>query len=96
LKGIILTLNLPEKKKKRLIKILERIEKILETEKKCDNKKKDKNKKKCYANNDKRLDKVFDRLITVVERFKERGILSEADAAELLKVILDIKREMVE
>ena len=95
LKGIILALDLPEKKKKRLIKILERVEKILETENKCDNKKKDKNKKKCYANNDKKLDKSFERLVVVIERFKAKGTLSESDANELLEVIETIKQEVV-
>src|SRR3989338_3020346 len=90
LKGIILALDLPEKKKKRLIKILERVEKILETENKCDKKK-----KKCYANNDKKLDKSFERLVVVIERFKAKGTLSESDANELLEVIETIKQEVV-
>ncbi|MFC1775337.1 hypothetical protein ACFLY0_00670, partial [Patescibacteria group bacterium] len=85
----------PEKKEKKLLKAVDRILKIIEKEEKCVNKKEENAQKKCDVRFDHKFGKRFDYFVKIIEKFKEREILSGIEASELIDIIGKIEGEVV-
>ena len=84
LKGIIKTLDMPDKKEAKLMKEIQKLEKELAKEHKS-------------AKVEKRKTKhAFNELIRTINRYEKRKILTHEEAEELLKIIGEIKGSVVE
>ncbi len=83
LKGIIKTLDLPEKNGTKLLKKIEKMEKELAKEHK--NEKQEKRK----------TGKVFEKLAGEVKKFEEKGLISGDESTELISIIEQIKEKVV-
>ncbi|MBI5817011.1 MAG: hypothetical protein HZB09_01145 [Candidatus Yonathbacteria bacterium] len=83
LKGIIKTLNIPDKNKEKLIKKIEKLEKVIEKEFKNEYHKKQKTKN------------IFDTLIIKIKQLEKRGVLSSEETSALVDIIEKIKTSMV-
>lgn len=83
LKGLIKTLDLPDKKEKQLNKIIDKLEKELAKEHK-----KGKTEKL-------KTQQAFKKLIKLIEQYQKKEILSVADAEELISVIEEIMSKVV-
>ncbi len=84
LRGIIKTLNLPDKKRAALIKAVDKLEKALEKEYKNEHKKKV------------RLEKAFDDLIRKIRKLEKKGILARDEANKLVEIIEQVKVSVIE
>jgi len=83
LKGIVKTLDIPEQKKARLIKKIEKLEKVLEKEFKNEQKKKQK------------TSVAFENLTKKISQFQKKGTLTSEEVTELLEIIEKIKGSVV-
>ena len=84
LKGVIKTLGLSDKNEEKLLKKVEKLEKILEKEYKKEYKKKIKTKK------------AFLQIIEEIKKFKKKGVLSSEEAKELIEIVEKIREGVVE
>jgi parallel beta-helix repeat protein len=84
LEGIIKTLNISEQKKVKLIKKIEKLEKILEKEFKNECRKKQ------------RTNVAFENLTKKISQFQKKGTLTSDEATELLEIIGKIKANVIE
>lgn len=83
LKGIIKTLDLPEKREAKLLKTITKIEKKL---------------LKDFDNDDARTDKLehrFDKLIHLIQKYEKKGFLTPAEVNDLVGIIDVIKKGVV-
>ena len=83
LKGVIKTLGLSDKNEEKLLKKVEKLEKILEKEYKNEYKKKIKTKK------------AFSQIIEEIKKFKKKGVLSAEEAKELIEIVEKIRENVV-
>ncbi|MCI0533581.1 hypothetical protein L0Y49_05190, partial [bacterium] len=84
LRGIVLSLDLPDKKEKKILKTIDKLLKELNKEHK--NEKQEK----------KKTGKAFDDLIKKIKQFEKKGILTAEEAGELISIIERIRGEVVE
>ncbi|KKU82151.1 MAG: Cell surface protein [Parcubacteria group bacterium GW2011_GWA1_47_8] len=84
LKGLVKTLNLPDKKEKQLFKKLEKLEKELAKEHENDRKEKQKTKG------------VFKNVIKLINKYEKKNILSKEEAGDLIGIIEQIREKVVE
>ena len=80
----IKTLDISDKQKKKLGKVLYGVGKVLIKQDTCDSKKKQ---EKCENRIKHRLSNTLERLHKTLERFVKKGVLSEDEAGEVLKII---------
>ena len=84
LKGLVKTLNLPDKKEKQLFKKLEKLEKELAKEHENDRKEKQKTKG------------VFKNVIKLINKYEKKNILCKEEAGDLIGIIEQIREKVVE
>ena len=92
LRGIIKTLDISDKQKKKLGKVLYRVDKTLAKEEKCENKKKE---SKCEFRIKHKLSNTLDKFGKIVERFVKKDVLSKDEAENILQVMLEIKKSII-
>lgn len=96
LRSIISTLELSDKKQRRLLRVVDRIERVLARESRCDNKKKEKQQEHCEDRLETRANNVFDRLIGRIEKFRDKGNIDADDAEELITVVREIQGKVIQ
>ncbi len=84
LKGVIKTLGLSDKNEEKLLKRVEKLEKILEREYKKEYKKKIQTKK------------AFLQIIEEIKKLKKKGVLSAEEAKELIEIVEKIRENIVQ
>ncbi|TSC75923.1 MAG: hypothetical protein G01um101430_93 [Parcubacteria group bacterium Gr01-1014_30] len=90
LRGIITALDISPKKKARLYKILDKLEKIIAKENSCDNKK-PKQEDKCEHRIKHRLGKTFLRLSATLNKFVKKNLITKDEVNELMEMVNIIK-----
>ncbi len=83
LKGIIKTLDIPDKNKEKLIKKIEKLEKILEKEFKNEYHKKQK------------MKEIFNNLILKIRQLEKKGALSVEETTTLIDIVEKIRGSVV-
>ena len=80
----IKTLDISDKQKKKLGKVLYGVGKVLIKQDTCDSKKKQ---EKCEHRNKHRLDNILEKLSKTLEKFAEKGVLSKDEKDEITNII---------
>ena len=93
LKGIVRTLDLPNAKKLKLIKIIDKIEKILKKEDRCETKN---NENKCERKTKQKLTNAFEKILLVIQRLEKKKLISHQEALELTNIIGMVRSEMIQ
>ena len=83
LKGLIKTLDLPDKKEKQLNKVIDKLEKELAKERKKEKAEKLK------------TEQAFKHLLKLIEQYQKKKVLSADDASELISVIRALMSKVV-
>ena len=86
-----MTLDLPNSKKQKIIKIIGKIEKILKKEDRCT----ENNQSKCERKIKHKLVYIFERIIKNIQKLQKKKIISSQEAAQFVSVLEMIKSKVI-